>query len=160
MRSVLTTIDDDVDHSLDDKNTTMFFTKNKSLEREMKKPTNFSLLLLLRLSFYVVVDRQPTTKEDRRTDRFFLLSLSLSLFLPFTDERTKRRSQEDKREAAFSHEAVASYSQSSFELRAFEFYSAPCCPLFSLSKIAAFPFVVVECDDEKKRSIHARVVKK
>ena len=67
----------------------------------MKKPTNFSLLLLLRLSFYVVVDRQPTTKEDRRTDRFFLLSLSLSLFLPFTDERTKRRSQEDKREAAF-----------------------------------------------------------
>ena len=68
----------------------------------MKKPTNFSLLLLLRLSFYVVVDRQPTTKEERQTDRFFLLlSLSLSLFLPFTDERTKRRSQEDKREAAF-----------------------------------------------------------
>ena len=66
----------------------------------MKKPTNFSLLLLL--CFYVVVDRQPTTKEERQTDRFFLLlSLSLSLFLPFTDERSKRRSQEDKREAAF-----------------------------------------------------------
>ena len=29
MRSVLTKIDDDVDHSLDDKNTTMFFTKTK-----------------------------------------------------------------------------------------------------------------------------------
>ena len=40
------------------------------------------------------------------------------------------------------------YSQSSFELRAFEFYFAPCCPLFSLSKIAAFPFVV-ECDERK-----------
>jgi len=58
----------------------------------MKKPTNFSLLLLC-LSFYAV-DRQPTTKERK--------ILSSSLFLPFTDERTtRRRSHEGKRETAF-----------------------------------------------------------
>ena len=47
--------------------------------------------------------------------------------------------------------------------RAFEFYFAPsCCPLFSLSKIAAFPFVVVECDEMREKEVHtrARVVKK
>ena len=70
-----------------------FSRKQKFRERD-EKPTNFSLLLLLCLSFYVV-DRQPTTKEERE-----ILSSSLSLFLPFTDERTKRSQEDDKREAA------------------------------------------------------------
>lgn len=91
MRSVLTKIDDDVDHSLDDKNTLDVFHENKSLEREMKKPTNFSLLLLLRLSFYVV-DRQPTTKEDRQI-------LSSSSSLSFFRVQMRGRKEEEVKEA-------------------------------------------------------------
>ena len=60
----------------------------------MKKPTNFSLLLLLCLSFTSSIDNQQRKKDNK--------ILSSSLFLPCTDERTKRRrSQEDKRETAF-----------------------------------------------------------
>ena len=54
-----------------------FSRKQKFRERD-EKPTNFPLLLLLCLSFYVV-DRQPTTKEDRHSF-FFFFSLSLSFF--------------------------------------------------------------------------------
>jgi len=59
----------------------------------MKKPTNFSLRLLLCLSFTSSIDNQQRKKDNK--------ILSSSLFLPCTDERTKRRSQEDKRETAF-----------------------------------------------------------
>ena len=118
----------------------------------MKKPTNFSLLLLC---LVYVVDRQPKTKERN--------ILSSSLFLPFTDERTtRRRSHEGKRETDFRMKPsfiilLLKFVRAQKSVRGF--YFAPCCPLL-LSKIAAFPFVVVECDDEKKRSIYARVVKK
>ena len=75
-----------------------FSLKQKFRERD-EKPTNFPLLLLLCLSFYVV-DRQPTTKEEREILSSSSSSLSLSLFLPFTDERSKRSQEDDKREAA------------------------------------------------------------
>ena len=132
-----------------------FSRKQKFRERD-EKPTNFPLLLLLCLSFYVV-DRQPTTKEDRHSF-FFFFSLSLSLSSVYRRE-VEKKSRRQTRSCCFSHEAVAYYSQSSFELRrAFEFYSAPsCCPLFSLSKIAAFPFVVVvECDEMRENEVYTR----
>lgn len=135
-----------------------FSRKQKFRERD-EKPTNFPLLLLLLcLSFYVV-DRQPTTKEEREILSSSSLSLSLSSVYRREDEKKSRRRQ--TRSCCFSHEAVAYYSQSSFELRrAFEFYSAPsCCPLFSLSKIAAFPsfvVVVVERDEMREKEVHTR----
>ena len=78
-----------------------FSRKQKFRERDEKTNKFFSSSSS---SSVVLRRRRSTTNNERRqTDRQILssLSLSLSLFLPFTDERTKRRSQEDKREAAF-----------------------------------------------------------
>ena len=97
------------------------FSRTK-VQRERWKNNKFSLFLLLRL-VYVVYDRQPTPKDERE-----ILSSSSSLFLPFTtDERTTQtRKSRWQTRSCFSHEAVAYYSQSSFELRrAFEFYNSP-----------------------------------
>ena len=59
----------------------------------MKKPTNFSLLLLLRLSFYVV-DRQPTTKEERQ-----ILSSSSSLSFFRVQMRGRKEEEVEKTNA-------------------------------------------------------------
>ena len=79
-----------------------FSRKQKFRERDEKTNKFFSSSSS---SSVVLRRRRSTTNNERRqTDRQILssLSLSLSLFLPFTDERTKRRrSQGGKREAAF-----------------------------------------------------------
>ena len=122
----------------------MIKTRRKQKFRERDEKINFSLLLLLLLclSFYVL-RRSTTTKEDRQTF-FLLLLLLLSFFRVHTRGGPEEEVKKTNRRRCFSHEAVLTcYSQSSFELRrAFEFrFAQKCCPLFSLSKIAAFPFV-------------------
>ena len=132
-----------------------FSRKQKFRERDEKtnkfSPSSSSLSVVLR--------RRSTTNNERRQTFFLLLLLSLSLSSVYRRE-VEKKSRRQTRSCCFSHEAVAYYSQSSFELRrAFEFYSAPsCCPLFSLSKIAAFPsfVVVVECDEMREKEVHTR----
>ena len=125
----------------------------------MKKPTNFPLLLLLLcLSFYVV-DRQPTTKEDRHSF-FFFFSLSLSLFLPLTDERSKRSREDDKREAAAFRtkpSRIILKVRSSSEERSILFCPVVLSVVFALKdrRLSLFRRRV-ECDEMREKEVHTR----
>ena len=140
-----------------------FSRKQKFRERDEKTNKFFSSSSS---SSVVLRRRRSTTNNERRqTDRQILSSLSLSL--SFFRLQMRGRKEEVKKTNAkllFARSRRLLFSKfvrAQKSVRILQF-APSCCPLFSLSKIAAFPFVVVECDEMREKEVHTRerVVKK